>query len=194
MRNGSRQSGRMSEFLVAALAGMLLQQAAPHPSTQAAYRAPVIRPFEPGPDFGRQPAQGDADAVLHRRRLESPVTVEAYAGSYEYTPGDAEAAYEQGVAAAEIRADQTAGPLDGRWRVVDAAGQRLFDLVLSDSDAGPIEGGWRGRSGWGAATADGAGLRLEGAGVLTLERSDGGWRGLLTVDGQTRPARLIRPN
>ena len=184
----------MSGFMVLALAGLLMQEAAPHPSTQAAYQAPVIRPFEPGRNFGREQAQGDADGDLFRRPLETPVVVEAYVRSYEYTPSEVEAAYEQGVASAEIRADQTAGRLDGAWRIVDATGRALYDLVLNDPGVGPVEGGWRGREDWGAATSDGATLTLDGAGAMTLERAGNSWRGVLTIDGQTRPVSLIRPN
>ncbi len=151
----------MSGLIVIAFAGLLMQEPAPHPSSQAVYQAPVIRPFEPGRDFGRERAQGDADAELHRRPLETPVTVEAYVRSYEYTPTDIEAAYEQGVTAAEIRADQSAGRMDGAWRIVDGAGRTRYELVLNDPGVGPAEGGWR---------------------------------GVLTVDGQARPVSLIRPN
>ena len=184
----------MSGFIVVAFAGLLMQQAAPHASTQAPYRAPAIRPFEPAPDSGRVRAQGDSEGDLYRRPLEAPVAVEAYVRSYEFTPSDIETVYEQGVASAEIRADQSAGPLDGEWRMVDAAGQPLYDLVLSDPGVGPVEGGWRNGSGWGPATYDGVVLTLDGAGALTLERTASGWRGTLTVDGQTRPAALIRPD
>jgi hypothetical protein len=183
----------MSGLIVIALAGLLIQDPAPHPSSQAAYQAPVIRPFEPGPDFGRDQAQGDDEVELHRRPLETPVVVEAYARSYEYTPTDAETAYEQGVAAAEIRADQTAGRLDGSWRLVDATGRTLYDLVLSDPGTGPIEGGWRSAEGSGVATSDGTTLTLSGAGTLSLERSVGGWHGTLAIEGQVLAARLIRP-
>lgn len=184
----------MSGLIVFAFAGLLMQETAPHPSSQAAYVAPVIRPFEPGRDFGREPAQGDADGELYRRPLEAPVVVEAYVRSYEYTPSDVEAAYEQGVASAEIRADQAAGRMDGVWRIVDAAGRTLYDLVLNDPGVGPVEGGWRGGEDWGAATSDGATLTLEGSGAMTLERNGTGWRGMLTIDGETRPVSLIRPN
>ena len=184
----------MSGLIVLAFAGLLMQETAPHPSTQAAYQAPAIRPFEPGPNFGREQAQGDADGDLHRRPLETPVMVEAYVRSYEYTPSDVEAAYEQGVTSAEIRADQAAGRLDGAWRIVDAAGRTLYDLVLNDPGVGPVEGGWRGREDWGAATSDGATLTLENSGAMTLERAGNGWRGMLMIDGQTRAASLIRPN
>lgn len=184
----------MSGLIVIAFAGLLRQEPAPHPSTLATYRAPVIRPFEPGRNFGREPAQGDADGELYRRPLETPVVVEAYVRSYEYTPGDVEAAYEQGVASAEIRADQAAGRMDGAWRLVDATGRTLYDLVLNDPGVGPVEGGWRGPAGRGAATSDGATLTLEGAGVMTLEQAGNGWRGQWTVGGETILASLIRPN
>ena len=88
----------MSGLIVLAFAGLLMQETAPHPSTQAAYQAPAIRPFEPGRNFGREQAQGDTSGDLYRRPLETPVVVEAYVRSYEYTPSDVEAAYEQGVA------------------------------------------------------------------------------------------------
>lgn len=184
----------MSGLIVLAFAGLLMQETAPLPSTQAAYQAPVIRPFEPGRNFGREPAQGDTNGELYRRPLDAPVVVEAYVRSYEFTPSDAEAAYEQGVASAEIRADQAAGRLGGAWRLVDSAGRTLYDLVLSDPGAGPVEGGWRGREDWGAATSDGVTLTLDGSGAMTLERTGNGWRGMLTIDGQSRPASLIRPN
>ena len=184
----------MTALVLTALAALLASQDAPHPSTGSTYQAPVIRPFEPGPDFGRELVQGDAEAERHRRPLEAPVTVDAYVRSYEYMPTAAEAAYDQGVAAAEIRADQTAGRLDGVWRIVDAAGRTRLDLALHDPGFGPAEGGWRSGSDWGAATSDGATLTLDGVGVVTLEPTEGGWRGLLTIGGQARPVSLVRPD
>lgn len=184
----------MSGLIVIAFAGLLMQETAPHPSTRVAYQAPAIRPFEPGRDFARERAQGDAEAERHRRPLETPVTVEAYARSYEYTPDDVETAYEQGVTSAEIRADQAAGPLDGAWRIVDARGRTRYDLVLIDPGVGPAEGGWRNGTARGAATSDGATLTLDGAGVVALERAGAGWRGALTVEGQTVAVSLVRPN
>ena len=183
----------MSGFIAVAFAGLLMQQAAPHPSTQALYQAPAIRPFEPPSDFGRETAQGDADDEVHRRPLEAPVAVETYVRSYEFTPTDGEVAYEQGVASAEIRADQIAGPLDGRWGVADRQGQVLFGLVMSDPATGLTEGGWRGAAGSGAATLDGQTLILDGLGAMALESTDQGWRGTLTADGRTRPVTLTRP-
>jgi len=186
----------MSGLIAITIASLLLQEPAPHPSTQGNYQAPLIRPFEPGVAPDRARAQGDAGAERQRRPLETPVTVEAYVRSYEYAPTDAETAYEQGVTAAEIRADQTAGRLDGLWWIVDAAGRTLYELVLNDPGVGPIEGGWRGRSRVGSspATSDGTTLTLEGAGVVALERSEGGWRGTLNVEARARSVSLVRPN
>lgn len=184
----------MSGLLFAALAGLLTPQSAPHPSALAPYAAPAIRPFEPGTDFGRELAEGDDGAAPHRRPLTEPVTVDAYAGSYEFSPTDLEAAYEQGVASAEIRTDQTAGPLDGVWTVRDAAGRALFELALMDSGGGTVEGGWRSGSRGGGAAAEGDVLTLEGAGSIVLERAGGGWRGRLSQDGRTRPVTLSRPD
>ncbi|HZW15725.1 MAG TPA: hypothetical protein VFF66_05665 [Brevundimonas sp.] len=180
----------MSGIILAAIAGLLTPQAAPHPSTQALYTAPAIRPFEPGPDFGLEIAEGDVESAPHRAPLTAPVTVDAYDGAYEVTPTDAQAAYEQGVDSAEIRADQTAGPMDGGWRLVDADGRTLYDLVLMDSGSGAAEGGWRNARDSGAAVFDGGTLTLEGAGEVTLERSRNGWSGRLTVGGEARPVTL----
>ena len=182
----------MSGLVFIALAGLLIQESPPHPSTLAPYQVPVIRPFEPGRTLGREPAQGDAEGERNRPPLDVPVTVEAYVRSYEYATTDAEAVYEQGVASAELRADQAAGRLDGAWRVVDGAGRTLYGLVLNDPGVGPVEGGWRSRAGFGAATSDGTTLTLDGAGAMTLERAGTGWRGMLTGDGQTRAVNLVR--
>lgn len=184
----------MSGIILAAVAGLLAPQAAPHPSTQTLYTAPAIRPFEPGSDFGREIAEGDVGPAPHRAPLTAPVTVDAYDGAYEVTPTDAEAAYEQGVASAEIRADQTAGPMDGAWRVVDAEGRTLYEVVLMDSGSGTVEGGWRDARDSGAAVVEGRTLTLEGVGGIPLERSRSGWTGRLTMGGQTRPVTLTRPD
>lgn len=186
----------MSGLLIAALAGLAAPQAAPHPSGLEPYSAPVIRPFEPGPDFGREIAEGDAASPPRRRRLTAPVTVDAYRGAYEATPTDIEIAYEQGVTSAEQRADQAAGPLDGFWLIRDAEGRTLYELVLMDPGVGPVEGGWRGDRRAGGAVSDGRTLTLEddGGGVVVLERAGEGWRGRLTADGRARPVTITRPD
>ena len=185
----------MSGVLIAAAVALLTPQAAPHPSTLEPYSAPAIRPFEPDDDFGSETAEGDAVGRPHRPALAAPVTVDAYDGSYEATPTDLEIAYAQGVASAEIRADQTAGPLDGAWRITDAEGRTLFELVLMDPGGGRAEGGWRaGRDYGGAMAADGVLTLEDGGGTIVLERTGAGWRGRLTADGRTRPVTLTRPD
>lgn len=180
----------MSGMMISAFAGLLLQQAAPHPSTLLPYQAPAIRPFEPTSDFGRETPQGDDGNGLNRKALNAPVAVDAYVRSYEFTPTDVEAAYEQGVASAEIRTDQTAGPLDGRWLIRSEGGQVLYAVALSDSGGAPIEGGWRHAGRSGPAIVEGGALKLEGAGAIRLERTPDGWRGSLAG----RPVTLTRPD
>lgn len=184
----------MSGIILAALVGLLTPQAAPHPSSQDPYVAPAIRPFEPEDDFGLAFAPGDGVAARLRRPLAAPVTIDAYDGAYELPPTDLEVAYLEGVASAEARVDQTAGPLDGLWRIRDAAGRTLYEVVLMDSGVGPAEGGWRASRETGGAVADGRTLTLEGAGVVALERSGSGWRGRLIRDGQTVAVTLSRPD
>jgi hypothetical protein len=185
----------MTALLIAALAGLAAPQATPNSSLQT-YSAPVIRPFEPGPDFGEEIAEGDAASPPRRRLLTAPVTVDAYDGSYEATPTDIEIAYEQGVASAERRVDQTAGPLEGLWLIRDAGGRTLYEVLLMDPGVGPVEGGWRNGGTGGGAVSDGRTLTLEddGGGVVVLERAGEGWRGRLTVDGRSRPVTITRPD
>lgn len=185
----------MSAALIAAAAVLLTPQTAPHPSTLEPYSAPVIRPFEPADDFGRELVQGEAVVAAGRPVLAAPVTVEAWSRAHEAPPGELQLAYERGVASAELRADQTAGPLDGAWRVVDAEGRVLFDLVLMDAGAGRAEGGWRTPREHGAAVAEDGVLQLEnGGGTIALERAGAGWRGRLTADGRTQAVTLSRPD
>lgn len=184
----------MSGFIVAIMAGVL-QQAAPHPSTLETYTAPAIRPFEPGSDFGLEVAQGDAAPGAHRRPLDAPVRVDAYARSYEFAPTDAETAYDQGVASAEIRTDQTAGPLDGAWRIADGEGRTLYEVVLLDSGGAVAEGGWRTAVNDGGATAAAGTLTLEGVGTITLQPAGkGGWTGRLVAGGRSTVVTVTRPD
>lgn len=187
----------MSGFIVVAFAGLLMQQADPHPSTLQLYQPPAIRPFEAPSSFGQEEPQGDAATDTHRRPLEAPVEVGAYVKSYEYSPSDAEVAYDQGIASAEIRADQSAGPLDGRWRLTDANGRLLFDMALRDNgDGSTVEGAYRDERAAEAGLAmagDAPGTWRLGEAVLTLERGADGWRGSLTSNGRSTPVRLVRP-
>ena len=184
----------MSGLLILAFAGALVQQSAPHPSSQVLYQAPAIRPFEPNASFGRENAQGDGEETV-RAPLETPVSVDAYARSYEFLPGSVENAYTRGVDSAERRVDQNAGPLDGSWRVADEQGRFLFGLVMSDPRGGIVEGGWRNPEGSGVATASGRTVTLEGMGVLTLSPGPNGWRGSLTAgNARARSVVVTRPN
>jgi hypothetical protein len=180
----------MSGLWVVALASLLVQQAAPHPSTLRAYEAPAIRPYEPAPDFGLEPAQGDGEGETHRPPLAAPVAVDAYVRSYEFAPRDAEAIYDQGVAAAEIRADQGAGPMEGRWRVADERGAVLFAVLLTGT-GGVTEGGWRAGAGSGAAVYEGGVLTLDGLGSIVLSADGRG--GVLCRDGRETRVTLSRP-
>ncbi|MCV0414722.1 MAG: hypothetical protein K5831_07540 [Brevundimonas sp.] len=192
-------------FAPALAAGLTLQT--PYgalDATPETYQPPVVRPFEPPSDFGREQAQGDSGDAAHRRALTQPVVVGAYVGSYETSPSDAETAYDQGVAQAEITMDSRAGPLDGRWRVLDAEGRPLMSLALTDLGGGRrIEGAWRrldprvGRDDGGVAgpaRTDGATTVVPvGTGALRLHASDKGWTGVLVQGGQRRPVTVARP-
>lgn len=180
----------MSGTVLIVLATLSWPQAAPHPSTQQLYQPPSIRPFESGAGFGQMTAQGDGGSEATRRPLDAPVTVEAYVRSYETPQSDMDVAYDQGVTSAEIRTDQTAGPLDGPWQVVDEFHETLFGLVLSDPGLGVVEGGWRDEDDHGSATWDGHTLTLEDHGTLTLAREGDGWSGTWTAGGRERIVQL----
>ena len=174
-------------------------------ATPETYQAPVVRPFEPPSDFGRETeAQGDAGGDWRRSPLTHPVVVEAYVGDYEVSPGDVQTAYDQGVAQAEIDADRRAGPLDGRWRVADADGKPLLSFALTDRGEGRrIEGAWRRLDARAASTADGpAGpAGFDGAaavvpladGELHLRAAAHGWSGELVQNGRARAVTVARP-
>lgn len=168
------------------------------------YQAPSVRPFEPPSNFGRETAQGDAPTDLHRRPLDTPVAVEVYRRSYEASPTDAELAYEQGVAQAQINADGLSGPLDGRWRVADASGRPLLSLALNDRGGDqPVEGAWRllggapdGEQASGLIQAvvggEGVVVDLGAEGRLTLHPTDAGWAGTLEHGGRRTAVTLGR--
>ena len=181
-------------------------QESSYPAAPELYAPPVVRPFEPASDFGRAVAQGDAGDDVHRRPITTPVVVEAYRRSYEVSPSDAEVAYEQGVAQAEINADSRSGPLDGRWRVIDPEGRVLLDLVLSDRGSGkPVEGAWSRRNAGDAdmgllATVirDGETVVIDASVgdrpvVLRLRPAADGWAGTLTGAGRDQTVAMTRP-
>lgn len=175
-------------------------QTAATPYGAQVYAPPVVRPFEPPSDFGRVTAEGDGSGDRRRRPIEQPVEVEAYRGSYEFTPTTAEAAYDRGVVQAERSMDDRMGPLDGRWRVQDASGVGLLALALIDEGAPrPLEGAWRKE---GPPTDLGVIERAERSetgvvlmwtgGNLALRASGEGWVGELTEAGRRRAVSLVR--
>lgn len=165
------------------------------------YAPPPVRPFEPPSDFGRETPEGDAAARPFRAPIAGAVPVDAYAGEYEAEPTAAEAGYAQGVAGAELSMDALAGPLDGRWSVIDADGRPLLRLVLDDPGPGlAVEGAWRDARGSDRGVAVSGqrsprlvDLILHGGGALSLSPAGEGWQGVLVgPDGRRRPVRMVR--
>lgn len=203
---GAGQSDPMLDAVIAALALSVPPQdppvaPAPSPSARESYAPPPVRPFEPPSDFGQETPQGDAAPRPHRGPVAASVTVDAYAGQYEAEPTAGEAGYVQGVAGAELTMDALAGPLDGRWSVVDASGRPLLRIVLSDPGSGSaVEGAWRAEQGSGRGVAasdrrepDEVRLILDQLGELRLTRAPAGWEGVLTdPQGRARSVRLTR--
>lgn len=170
----------------------------------AVYAPPVVRPYEPPSSFGRQIAEGDADASVRTRPIEAPVAVEAYRGAYETQPTRGEISYDRGVEAARAAQNARMGPLDGSWRVQDDHGQAILDIVLSDAGGSrPVEGAWNviGSDRIGvidAVTSQGDArtitASIDGSGaVLRLSPTANGWTGTLTGMGRERSVTVIRP-
>ena len=191
----------MSLALTAAQDGPVPYTAA-SPTSRQLYSGPPVRPYEPSWDTPE--AEGDAYMVT-RRALEAPVVLQAYNGTYEATPTDAEVVYQQGVTSAALRANSLMGPLDGRWRVTASDGTPVLELLMMDGgDGALVEGAWRE-----PAAPDGAmtsrrlgALSLivrsgddltidvddpDGPARLNLERHGPGWRGTLERNGTTTP-------
>jgi hypothetical protein len=167
------------------------------------YAPPVVRPYEPPSSFGRQIAEGDADASVRTRPLTAPVAVEAYRETYEPNRSPRELSYEQGVEAARISQNARMGPLDGVWTVIDGQGQPILDLVLSDrGGARPVEGGLRLARTDRTALIDSVTVEgdtrilaavLDGHPVsLRLRPQAEGWSGELTGTGPQQTVSLIR--
>jgi hypothetical protein len=192
-------------LMIAVAAEPAIQAAPLLDATPETYQAPIIRPFEPPSDFGREQveAQGDATADLHRPPLTEPVVVDAYVRSYEVDQTDGDIAYDQGVAQAEIDADARMGPLDGRWRIAGPDGKPLLSLALTDRGAGRmIEGAWRrldapagtdqtGVAGPASQVGDLAVIPLS-SGELHLQPAARGWTGELIQNGRARPVTVSR--
>lgn len=168
------------------------------------YAAPVVRPYEPPSDFGRQVAEGDADASVRTRPLTAPVAVEAYSDTYETRRSPRELSYQQGVEAARLRQNARMGPLDGEWRAVDGQGRSVLDLVLSDrGPTRPVEGALRINQNDRTALIDSVAAegetRIITASVedqpviLRLHRQGDGWSAEVAGLGRNQSLTLIRP-
>ncbi|MFN3352586.1 MAG: hypothetical protein ACK4Z5_03170 [Brevundimonas sp.] len=187
----------------AVLSSLVLLQ---DPSSLEAYEPPRVRPFEPPSDFAihaeRQPVEGDG-RVFVRRPIERSFSVDEYAGQYEATPSEAELAYAQGVAAAELQVDGAMGPLDGLWRVVGADGEAILTLSMADpGGSAQVQGAWLDPDAppaadggpLGVITRTGTTARIEaGPSILTLDWVEGAWRGRLTGPGGEVAVSLRRP-
>ncbi|WP_269515197.1 hypothetical protein [Brevundimonas subvibrioides] len=194
-----RQSVGMLVIALISLAVSTAQEGAV-PYGTPVYAPPVVRPYEPPSNFGRIVAEGDGGGDVTRRPIVRPVAVESYRGSYEYAPTTAEEAYNRGVAQAETSMDARMGPLDGLWRVRDAAGNTLISLALTDPGSGrPVEGAWRKDGGRGelgvieqVERTDDAVTLVWSQGRLVLRAGAPGWTGELTLDGRAVPVTISR--
>ena len=190
-------------LLAVFLAGLSGQERAYTARTEV-YAPPVVRPYEPPSNFGRQIAEGDADASVRRRPITAPVAVEAYRNNYEGRRTPAELSYQQGVEAARLRQNARMGSLDGLWRAEDAEGRPVLDLVLSDDGAGPVEGALRparsDRTALVEVASGGDGGRVVTAALagetvtLRLHPAGAGWTGELIGLGAARTVTLTRPS
>ncbi len=199
---GARQPAAMFDAVTALTLSLgLAVQDPPAGARDQLYTPPPVRPFEPPSDFGRAAPEGDGVARPFRSSIPASVAVGAYAGQYEAEPTADEAQYAQGVAAAELAMDALAGPLDGRWSVVDADGRPLLRLVFDDPGPGlAIEGAWRSERSRTRGTATSGGrspetveIMLENGGALALTSAGGSWEGVLRQpDGRRIAIRLVR--
>lgn len=199
--------------LSASTAPAMNEQAAPYSAiTTDLYAPPTIRPYEPPSSFGRQGAEGDADATVRAAPIPAPVSVEAYDGAYEPRRSPREVSYLAGIEAARRAQNDRMGGLDGQWRAVDAEGRPLLELILTDrGPAWPVEGALTlvhaepaarpDRIGLVSAVTDEGGDRVITAEVegrrltLRLQRDGQAWRGQISglARGAGQPIALVRP-
>jgi hypothetical protein len=86
-------------LMIAGLSGQETAYAQPSLNRAASsevYAAPVIRPYEPPSDFGRQVEEGDVNRPIRSRPIAGPVAVEAYPGNYEQNRSSGEVSYVAG--------------------------------------------------------------------------------------------------
>jgi hypothetical protein len=190
-------------LMIAGLSGQ--ETAYSHAGSAELYTAPVVRPYEPPSDFGRQTEEGDVSRPIRSRPITASVAVEAYTGNYEQSPSLGEVSYEQSVARARAAADARMGPLDGVWKAVGADGRAVMDLVLSDRGSSkPVEGALslndatRSTASVASVSRDGADAVIEasvdGRPVrLRLQPSGQGWTGILSGLGRDQTVSLTHP-
>lgn len=150
------------------------------------YRRPAVPPYEPPSDFGRQRAEGDADARPRRSGGRA----------------DAVTDYQRAVDERRRAAQALMGPLDGLWRVAGADDRTMLELALVDRGAGErIEGAWTRVVAHGGARSglvqsvsregDVVRIELEQGAQLDLLIGPDGWRGVLTGDGKAQAVLLM---
>lgn len=179
-------------FALALLAASEPQTAVSRPvepiilSAPEIYLRPAVAPYEPLSNFGRQVAEGDADARPRR------------AGGRADADGDYQAAVED----RRRQAQALMGPLDGLWRLTDDRGEPLMDLAFTDpGPGGMVQGAWTLTTPQGAVRSgvvrsvvrDGAALRIDITdGVqITLLNVAGRRVGNLSDDSGERPVVFI---
>lgn len=200
-------------IIVALAAALVAQQPAPsadpegsEPGAGSLYAPPPVRPYE-------MPAALAAELSGWSPPPEGPlrpVSLEAYARSYEGAPDPLDQRFLIGVESARLAMDSRMGPLDGPWLLEDADGRPLYALVLADpAPGGGVEGAWRALTGPEAARPSGViatavreGESLSASFVLPgraeparlrLQAAGDGWRGRLTEpDGRSRQVMLRR--
>jgi len=193
-------------LMIAGVSGLSGQETAyGQAASSEVYAAPVVRPYEPPSDFGRQVEEGDVNRPIRSRPITGPVAVEAYQGNYEQNRSTGEIGYVAAVNRARASADARMGSLDGVWTAVGADGKPVLDLVLSDrGPSKPVEGALslndatRSTAPVNGVSRDGEAAEIEasvgGRAVRLRLRSSGqGWTGTLSGLGRDQAVTLTHP-
>jgi hypothetical protein len=193
-------------LMIAGVSGLSGQETAyAQAASSEVYAAPVVRPYEPPSDFGRQVEEGDVNRPIRSRPITGPVAVEAYQGNYEQIRSSGEIGYVAAVNRARASADARMGSLDGVWTATGADGGPVLDLVLSDRGSSkPVEGALslndqtRSTAPVESVTRNGEETVIEasvgGRAVrLRLRQAGQGWTGSLSGLGRDQAVSLTRP-
>ncbi|QTC90791.1 hypothetical protein [Brevundimonas goettingensis] len=196
----------MLTLMIAGVSGLSGQETAyAQAASSEVYAAPVVRPYEPPSDFGRQVEEGDVNRPIRSRPITGPVAVEAYQGNYEQIRSSGEIGYVAAVNRARASADARMGSLDGVWTATGADGRPVLDLVLSDRGSSkPVEGALslndqtRSTAPVESVTRNGEETVIEasvgGRAVrLRLRQAGQGWTGSLSGLGRDQAVSLTRP-